>query len=73
VLVGLAQGEDVGEGKGMKIKVNCEVEKNDGKGRGKGKMGAKVYLKYRRIGSATLKSSTPGGSTILKHLMVATY
>ena len=60
----------------MKVKVKYEEEKNEGEGierRGKGKTGAKVYLKYRRIGSATLKSNTPGGSTILKHLMVATY
>jgi hypothetical protein len=70
----LVQGEDVREGKVMKIKVKSEEGNNNGrKGRGKGKTGAKVYLKYRRIGSATLKSSTPGGSTILKHLMVATY
>ena len=59
--------------------MKCEEEKRNEKGVDwiegeKSEAGEKkVYLKYRRIGSATLKSSTPGGSTILKHLMVATY
>jgi hypothetical protein len=30
-------------------------------------------LRYRRMGSATLNSRTPGGSTMRRHLMVATY
>jgi len=55
--------------------------RNEGKvaewieGREKGETGAKkeIYLKYRHTGSATLKSNTPGGSTILKHFMVAKY
>ena len=35
--------------------------------------GVRTCLRYRRIGSATLNKSTPGGSTIRRHLMVATY
>ena len=59
----------------MKKRETRERGWNEEREEGKAKGGQKkeVYLKYLRIGSATLKSSTPGGSTILKHLMVATY
>ena len=73
----------VGSGGGCERRRNgseVEEERNNRKGvewrekeRGKGKTGRKIYLKYPHVGSATLKSNTPGESTILKHLMVATY
>ena len=77
MLVGLVRGE---EGERAKARVKCEKGSGE-RGRMErrktdrrhGCKKKKVYLKYRRIGSATLKSNTPGGSTILKHLMVATY
>ena len=74
VLAGLVRGKDVREGE--EVKVKCKEEKNKGKVvERRGEKGGKkrAYLKYRHIGSATLRSNTPGGSTILKQVMVVTY